>query len=109
MATGYGQFCPIAKAAEVICDRWTPLVLRDVDDKFLPWGLRRTVVGRRRLVLRLDFHGWGLRLRRSALLRLKRSLQESGCAPGARRCRSCAPGCGAGTQSGRAFVLQAVA
>jgi DNA-binding HxlR family transcriptional regulator len=142
MARGYGQFCPIAKAAEVICDRWTPLVLRelmngsryfneiaagvplmsrsllaqrlrelqdagilaaapkltgrrraydltpageairpiieslgmwsqrwggadidlgDVDDKFLPWGLRRilrrTVVGRRRLVLRLDFHG----------------------------------------------------
>ena len=85
MATGYGQFCPIAKAAEVICDRWTPLALR------------------------LDFHGWGLRLRRSALLRLKRSLQESGCAPGARRCRSCARGCGAGTQSGRAFVLQAVA
>lgn len=141
MARGYGQFCPIAKAAEVICDRWTPLVLRelmngsgrfnelaagvplmsrsllaqrlremedagvlaaapkrnghgreyrltpageairpiieslgmwsqrwsndvdlqDVDDKFFPWGLRRilrkTVLGRRRLVLRLDFRG----------------------------------------------------
>lgn len=142
MRKGYGQACPIAKAAEVICERWTPLVLRelmngsrhynqiaggvplmsrtllarrlrelqdagvivvapkrdgrgseyqlteageairpiieslgmwsqrwggadidlgDIDDKFLPWGLRRilrqTVVGRRRLVLRLDFHG----------------------------------------------------
>jgi len=30
MAKGYGQFCPIAKAAEVICDRWTPLVLREL-------------------------------------------------------------------------------
>jgi DNA-binding HxlR family transcriptional regulator len=142
MAKGYGQACPIAKAAEVICERWTPLVLRelmngsryyneiaagvplmsrtllaqrlrelqdagvivgapksrgrgreyrltdageairpiieslgmwsqrwggadidlgDIDDKFLPWGLRRilraTLVGKRRLVLRLDFHG----------------------------------------------------
>lgn len=25
---GYGQFCPIAVAAEVIAERWTPLVLR---------------------------------------------------------------------------------
>jgi DNA-binding HxlR family transcriptional regulator len=139
---GYGQACPIAKAAEVICERWTPLVLRelmngsnlfneiaagvplmsrsllrqrlreledagvvsskpkatgrgseyrltpageairpiienlgmwsqrwggndidlgDVDDKFLPWGLRsilrHTVLGKRRVVLRIDFHG----------------------------------------------------
>jgi len=27
---GYGQFCPVAKAAEVFCERWTPLVLRDL-------------------------------------------------------------------------------
>jgi DNA-binding HxlR family transcriptional regulator len=26
----YGQFCPVAKAAEVFCERWTPLVLRDL-------------------------------------------------------------------------------
>ncbi len=26
----YGQFCPIAKAAEVLCERWTPLVLREL-------------------------------------------------------------------------------
>jgi DNA-binding HxlR family transcriptional regulator len=25
---GYGQFCPVSKAAEVICQRWTPLILR---------------------------------------------------------------------------------
>ena len=26
----YGQFCPVAKAAEVFCERWTPLILRDM-------------------------------------------------------------------------------
>ena len=28
--TGYGQFCPVSKAAEVVCQRWTPLILREV-------------------------------------------------------------------------------
>jgi DNA-binding HxlR family transcriptional regulator len=28
--TGYGQFCPIAKAAQVLAERWTPLVLREL-------------------------------------------------------------------------------
>ena len=27
---GYGQFCPVAKASEVIGERWTPLVLREL-------------------------------------------------------------------------------
>jgi DNA-binding HxlR family transcriptional regulator len=27
---GYGQFCPIAKASEVLAERWTPLVLREL-------------------------------------------------------------------------------
>lgn len=27
---GYGQFCPVAKAAELFCEKWTPLVLRDL-------------------------------------------------------------------------------
>lgn len=27
---GYGQFCPIAKASEVFCQRWTTLILRDL-------------------------------------------------------------------------------
>lgn len=26
----YGQFCPVAKASEVFCERWTPLILRDL-------------------------------------------------------------------------------
>lgn len=27
---GYGQFCPVAKAAEIVAVRWTPLVLREL-------------------------------------------------------------------------------
>jgi len=27
---GYGQFCPVSKAAEVICQRWTPLIVREL-------------------------------------------------------------------------------
>ncbi len=32
----YGQFCPVAKAAELFCERWTPLIVRD-----LYWGAKR--------------------------------------------------------------------
>src|SRR5712691_7370464 len=28
--THYGQFCPIAQAAEVLTERWTPLVIREL-------------------------------------------------------------------------------
>ena len=28
--TQYGQFCPVAKAAEIVAERWTPLVLREL-------------------------------------------------------------------------------
>jgi DNA-binding HxlR family transcriptional regulator len=28
--TGYGSFCPVAKAAEILTERWTPLVLREL-------------------------------------------------------------------------------
>jgi len=27
---GYGQYCPIAQAAEILTERWTPLVLREL-------------------------------------------------------------------------------
>lgn len=27
---GYGQFCPVAKASEVLAERWTPLVIREL-------------------------------------------------------------------------------
>lgn len=26
----YGQFCPVAKAAELFCEKWTPLIIRDL-------------------------------------------------------------------------------
>lgn len=26
----YGQFCPVAKAAELFCEKWTPLIIRDM-------------------------------------------------------------------------------
>jgi DNA-binding HxlR family transcriptional regulator len=27
---GYGQFCPVAKASEIVATRWTPLILREL-------------------------------------------------------------------------------
>jgi DNA-binding HxlR family transcriptional regulator len=27
---GYDQFCPVAMAAEIVCTRWTPLILREL-------------------------------------------------------------------------------
>jgi DNA-binding HxlR family transcriptional regulator len=27
---GYGQFCPVALGAEVVAERWTPLILREL-------------------------------------------------------------------------------
>src|SRR5262245_32755085 len=30
MPTTYGQFCPVAKAAEIFATRWTPLILREL-------------------------------------------------------------------------------
>jgi DNA-binding HxlR family transcriptional regulator len=26
----YGQFCPVAKTAEIFCDRWSPLIIREL-------------------------------------------------------------------------------
>jgi len=28
--TGYGQFCPVARATEVLGERWTPLIIREL-------------------------------------------------------------------------------
>ena len=54
---GYGQFCPVALAAEIFAERWTPLILRE-----LLSGARRFVdihrgvprISRNLLCLRLD-------------------------------------------------------
>ena len=29
-STSYGQFCPVAMAAEIVCSRWTPLLIREL-------------------------------------------------------------------------------
>lgn len=28
--TGYGQFCPVAKTSELLCERWMPLIVREL-------------------------------------------------------------------------------
>ena len=28
--SGYGQFCPVARASEIFAERWTPLILREI-------------------------------------------------------------------------------
>jgi DNA-binding HxlR family transcriptional regulator len=28
--TTYGQYCPIARAAEIFAERWTPLIVRNL-------------------------------------------------------------------------------
>jgi DNA-binding HxlR family transcriptional regulator len=30
MGRGYGDYCPIAKASEILAERWTPLILRNI-------------------------------------------------------------------------------
>jgi DNA-binding HxlR family transcriptional regulator len=61
--SGYGQFCPVAKAAEIVAERWTPLVLRE----FLS-GSRRFA----------DLHR-GVPLMSRALLALRlRQLEDAG-------------------------------
>lgn len=30
METGYGQFCTVSRGAEILCERWTPLVVREL-------------------------------------------------------------------------------
>jgi len=30
VARGYGEYCPIAKAAEILAERWTPLIIRNI-------------------------------------------------------------------------------
>jgi hypothetical protein len=67
---GYGQFCPVAKAAEIVAERWTPLVLRELlcgsrrdelDAGLLMWDIHRRVnvdaLPPERVVVRLDFRG----------------------------------------------------
>ena len=50
--SGYGQFCPVAKAMELLDERWTMLVVRELL-AVLPWGIRRNpTVARRTWITR---------------------------------------------------------
>jgi DNA-binding HxlR family transcriptional regulator len=60
---GYGQFCPVAKAAEVFAERWTPLVLREL------------VAGSRRFS---DLHRGVPLMSRTLLTQRLRQLEDAG-------------------------------
>jgi len=55
---GYGQFCPIAVASEIVAERWTPLILRELLNDARRFGeLQRglPLISRTLLVQRLRF------------------------------------------------------
>jgi DNA-binding HxlR family transcriptional regulator len=60
---GYGQFCPVAKAAEIFAERWTPLVLREL------------VCGSRRFS---DLHRGVPLMSRTLLVQRLRQLEDAG-------------------------------
>lgn len=60
---GYGQFCPLALAAEIVCERWTLLVLREL------------MLGGRRFN---DIHRGVPRMSPALLSRRLRTLQAAG-------------------------------
>lgn len=72
MARGYGQFCPVAVAAEVVAERWTPLILRE-----LFCGARRFAEIRRGMPL----------ISRSLLAQRLRELEDAGVITSAARVR----------------------
>lgn len=55
---GYGQFCPIAVASEIVAERWTPLILRELLNGSRRFGEFRQglpLISRTLLVQRLRF------------------------------------------------------
>jgi DNA-binding HxlR family transcriptional regulator len=55
---GYGQFCPIAVASEIVAERWTPLILRELLNGSRRFGELRQglpLISRTLLVQRLRF------------------------------------------------------
>lgn len=63
MDSGYGQFCTVARGAEVFCERWTPLVVREL------------LCGSRRFN---DLHRGVPRMSTSLLTRRLQTLEEAG-------------------------------
>ncbi len=63
MNKGYGQFCTVARGAEVLCERWTPLIVREL------------LCGSRRFN---DLHRGVPRISTSLLAKRLRDLEEYG-------------------------------
>lgn len=63
MDHGYGQFCTVARGAEVLCERWTPLIVREL------------LCGSRRFN---DLHRGVPRMSTSLLARRLRALEAAG-------------------------------
>jgi DNA-binding HxlR family transcriptional regulator len=63
MEKGYGQFCTVARAAQALCERWTPLVIREL------------LVGSKRFN---DLHRGVPRMSTSLLAQRLRHLEELG-------------------------------
>lgn len=63
MDPGYGQFCTVARGAEILCERWTPLVVREL------------LCGSRRFN---DLHRGVPRMSTSLLAQRLRRLEEAG-------------------------------
>lgn len=63
MDNGYGQFCTVARGAEVLCERWTPLIVREL------------LCGSRRFN---DLHRGVPRMSTSLLARRLRTLEAAG-------------------------------
>jgi len=70
MTEGYGQYCPLAKGAEVFAERWTPLILREL--------LRGTTTFN-------DLHRGVPRMSRALLSRRLRKLEACGIVKRSRR------------------------
>ena len=87
MLSGYDQFCPIAKASEILATRWTPLILRELMADVHSFN---------------DIHRGVPLISRAVLVARLRDLEHHGIVE--RRKRDCGPGYGYWlTPAGNAF------
>jgi len=73
---GYGQFCPVAKAMELLDERWTALVLRELlmgSERFKAFGVLTKIseIGKAQRPQVFRTFGWIQRTDRDQLLRVR--------------------------------------
>ena len=81
MLSGYDQFCPIAKASEILATRWTPLILRELMGDIHSFN---------------DIHRGVPLISRAVLVSRLRDLEHHGIVE--RRKRGCGPGTNTGSR-----------